>query len=235
MRRCIADCSAIAGLCATVATEQSSDHTSSSARSLPLRRLVQSRRDPSSQSAFCRGASSKTARGVRRSWFRTDNAVGRRRVGGLVHDVHRPLPFGRLGAQTRASAEWPTRRLTFGQYWTLCQDSSFTLIVSQQSFSKRPEAARRGFDSFHNRVTPRGLRYNLLLGQMLNTLPEDDPDRDFLQEAMAVLKQQALVADRDIEATRSQVALRDIHHGLQLKAGENLVSLATPRWNRSRS
>lgn len=94
-----------------------------------------------------------------------------------------------------------------------------------QSFSKRPEAARRGFDSFHNRVTPRGLRYDLLLGQMYKCVSVDDPDREYIAQAMAVLKQQAHDANRQIEATRGRVALREYERDLWFKPGEYVVRI----------
>jgi hypothetical protein len=55
-----------------------------------------------------------------------------------------------------------------------------TLRSLVQDFHKRPEASKRGFDTFHNRATFRGLRYILLLEQILKNTPEDDPDRDYL-------------------------------------------------------
>ena len=95
--------------------------------------------------------------------------------------------------------------------------------TSLKSFSKRPEAARRGFDSFHNRVTPRGLRYDLLLGQMHKCAAPDDPDREYIAQAMAVLKQQAQDANRQIESTRGKVALREYERDIWFKPGEHIV------------
>jgi hypothetical protein len=98
-------------------------------------------------------------------------------------------------------------------------------LALQQDFQKLPEATKRGFDTFHNRATFRGLRYDLLLAQIYKNAPEDDPDRDYVHEAMSVIKQQALDSNEGIAATKSKVALRDYHGDLIPKSGDTLQDL----------
>ncbi|ORY90211.1 CNH domain-domain-containing protein [Leucosporidium creatinivorum] len=89
-------------------------------------------------------------------------------------------------------------------------------------FQKRPEASKRGFDTFHNRATFRGLRYDLLLAQIYKNAPEDDPDREYVKQAMEVIKQQALDANEGIAETKAKVALREYQRDLVYKSGDSL-------------
>lgn len=99
-----------------------------------------------------------------------------------------------------------------------------------QDFQKRPEASKRGFDTFHNRATFRGLRYDLLLAQIYKNANEEDPDREYVKQAMEVIKQQALDANEGIAETKAKVALREYQKDLVYKSGDSLVSSSGPRW-----
>ncbi|BGP21292.1 Rho guanine nucleotide exchange factor [Rhodotorula toruloides] len=87
-------------------------------------------------------------------------------------------------------------------------------------FHKRPEASKRGFDTFHNRATFRGLRYILLLEQILKNTPADDPDRDYLAQAVQVIRQQGADANAGIDATKNQVALKEFARDLDLELSD---------------
>ncbi|GAA5849156.1 hypothetical protein JCM9279_005806 [Rhodotorula babjevae] len=87
-------------------------------------------------------------------------------------------------------------------------------------FSRRPEAARRGFDTFHNRATFRGLRYVLLLEQILASSAPDDPDRPYLEQALDVIRRQGSLANEGIERTKERVRLREYHRDLVKKGGD---------------
>ncbi|GAA5935183.1 hypothetical protein JCM3775_007227 [Rhodotorula graminis] len=87
-------------------------------------------------------------------------------------------------------------------------------------FSRRPEAARRGFDTFHNRATFRGLRYVLLLEQILSSSAPDDPDRPYLEQALDVIRRQGSLANEGIERTKERVRLREYHRDLVKKGGD---------------
>ncbi|GAA6062754.1 hypothetical protein JCM10212_005550 [Sporobolomyces blumeae] len=91
-------------------------------------------------------------------------------------------------------------------------------------FHKRPEASKRGFDTFHNRATFRGLRYILLLEQILKNAPEDTEqdrqDREYLQEAIKVIRQQGKEADAGIAETKARVSLREFERALVRKQGD---------------
>lgn len=89
-----------------------------------------------------------------------------------------------------------------------------------QDFSRRPEAARRGFDTFHNRATFRGLRYVLLLEQILASASPDDPDRSYLEQALQVIRRQGVEANQGIERTKELVRLREYHRDLVKKGGD---------------
>ncbi|BGO99068.1 Rho guanyl-nucleotide exchange factor [Rhodotorula toruloides] len=89
-------------------------------------------------------------------------------------------------------------------------------------FHKRPEASKRGFDTFHNRATFRGLRYILLLEQILKNTPEGDPDREHLSQAVQVIRQQGADANAGIDATKSRVALKEFGRDLVAKSGTTL-------------
>ncbi|BGP04378.1 Rho guanine nucleotide exchange factor [Rhodotorula toruloides] len=89
-------------------------------------------------------------------------------------------------------------------------------------FHKRPEASKRGFDTFHNRATFRGLRYILLLEQILKNTPEGDPDREYLSQAVQVIRQQGADANAGIDATKSRVALKEFGRDLVAISGTTL-------------
>ncbi|GAA5923419.1 uncharacterized protein JCM15063_003641 [Sporobolomyces koalae] len=91
-------------------------------------------------------------------------------------------------------------------------------------FHKRPEASKRGFDTFHNRATFRGLRYILLLEQIAKNAPtrtdQDLQDREYLEEAIKVIKQQGKEADRGVGETKAKVSLREWERNLVRKQGD---------------
>ncbi|GAA6024340.1 hypothetical protein JCM11491_000383 [Sporobolomyces phaffii] len=91
-------------------------------------------------------------------------------------------------------------------------------------FHKRPEASKRGFDTFHNRATFRGLRYILLLEQILRNAPnetdQDRQDREYLEEAIKVIKQQGKEADVGVGETKGKVSLRELETTLIRKQGD---------------
>ncbi|GAA5824608.1 hypothetical protein JCM3770_006692, partial [Rhodotorula araucariae] len=89
-------------------------------------------------------------------------------------------------------------------------------------FSRRPEAARRGFDTFHHRATFRGLRYILLLEQILASTEPDDPDRGYLEQALQVIRQQGMDANEGIVKTKEKVRLREYYRDLVKKGGDTL-------------
>ncbi|GAA5899116.1 uncharacterized protein JCM6883_005114 [Sporobolomyces salmoneus] len=91
-------------------------------------------------------------------------------------------------------------------------------------FHKRPEASKRGFDTFHNRATFRGLRYILLLEQILKNAPnetdQDRQDREYLEEAIKVIKQQGKEADLGVGEMKGKVMLRELERTLIRKQGD---------------
>ncbi|GAA5885505.1 hypothetical protein JCM16303_002232 [Sporobolomyces ruberrimus] len=91
-------------------------------------------------------------------------------------------------------------------------------------FHKRPEASKRGFDTFHNRATFRGLRYILLLEQIVKNAPnetdQDRQDRGYLEEAIKVIKQQGKEADIGVGQTKGKVSLRELERNLIRKQGD---------------
>ncbi|GAA5983657.1 hypothetical protein JCM5350_000658 [Sporobolomyces pararoseus] len=91
-------------------------------------------------------------------------------------------------------------------------------------FHKRPEASKRGFDTFHNRATFRGLRYILLLEQILKNAPnkteQDRRDREYLEEAIKVIKQQGKEADLGVGEMKGKVMLREMERTLIRKQGD---------------
>ncbi|GAA5879401.1 hypothetical protein JCM1840_006035 [Sporobolomyces johnsonii] len=93
-------------------------------------------------------------------------------------------------------------------------------------FHKRPEASKRGFDTFQSRATFRGLRYILLLEQILKNAPESTPeereDREYLAEAINVIRQQGKDADEGIGEVKKRVALREFERDLLRKQGDTL-------------
>ncbi|BGP36192.1 Rho guanine nucleotide exchange factor [Rhodotorula kratochvilovae] len=89
-------------------------------------------------------------------------------------------------------------------------------------FSRRPEAQRRGFDTFHNRATFRSLRYILLLEQILANADADDPDRGYLEQALQVIRRQGTDANDAIEGTKERVRLREWNRDLVKKGGDTL-------------
>lgn len=88
-------------------------------------------------------------------------------------------------------------------------------------FHKLPLANKRGFDTFHNRATFRGLRYVLLLEQILKNAPNDNEadkqDLEYLGEAIKVIKQQGKEADVGVGEMKGKVMLRELEKNLVRK------------------
>ncbi|GAA5941175.1 hypothetical protein JCM10213_007445 [Rhodosporidiobolus nylandii] len=90
-------------------------------------------------------------------------------------------------------------------------------------FRRLPSARKRGFDTFHSRPTFRLLRYLLLLEQILKNTDEDDvQEREYLQQAMALIKEQGAEANRGIEGTKREVRRREMARDLVKKQGDTL-------------
>lgn len=68
------------------------------------------------------------------------------------------------------------------------------------------------------------MRYILLLEQILKNTPEGDPDREYLSQAVQVIRQQGADANAGIDATKSRVALKEFGRDLVAKSGTTLVS-----------
>ncbi|SCZ90108.1 BZ3500_MvSof-1268-A1-R1_Chr1-3g01781 [Microbotryum saponariae] len=95
-----------------------------------------------------------------------------------------------------------------------------------QQFRYRPETHRHDFHHFHTRATIRGVRYLLLLKDILKLSQEDDPDRPYVLETIKVIEQQAAAANKLIKVTETKVALREYDRDLVPKReGENLSYL----------
>ncbi|SGZ29448.1 BQ5605_C056g12663 [Microbotryum silenes-dioicae] len=95
-----------------------------------------------------------------------------------------------------------------------------------QQFRYRPETHRHDFHHFHTRATIRGVRYLLLLKDILKLSQEDDPDRPYVLETIKVIEQQAAEANKLIKVTETKVALREYDRDLVPKReGENLSYL----------
>lgn len=107
-------------------------------------------------------------------------------------------------------------------------DESSRSCPCLQDFHKRPEASKRGFDTFHNRATFRGLRYILLLEQILKNAPnetdQDRQDREYLDEAIKVIRQQGKEADLGVGEMKGKVMLRELEKSLVRKQGDLHVS-----------
>ncbi|KAK4052857.1 Rho guanine nucleotide exchange factor [Microbotryomycetes sp. JL221] len=86
-----------------------------------------------------------------------------------------------------------------------------------EDFQRLPEAKRRGFDTFHNRVMPRGLRYDMFLDSIYQALDEDDPDRESVAQARSVIKQQARDANGAVKEVENRVALLEFDRDLLFK------------------
>jgi hypothetical protein len=68
----------------------------------------------------------------------------------------------------------------------------------------------------------------------LKNTNEGDQDREYLSQAIAVIKQQSVEANEGIVATKSRVACRDYNRDLLKKVGDGLVSsnaLFLRRWD----
>ncbi|KAK4055074.1 Rho guanine nucleotide exchange factor [Microbotryomycetes sp. JL201] len=103
--------------------------------------------------------------------------------------------------------------------WILKDETARNPRLAQllQEFQRLPQANRRGFDTFHNRVMPRGLRYDMFLDSIYQAQDEDDPDRPYVQQARAVIKQQASEANTAVKETENMVAKREFGRDLLFK------------------
>ncbi|SCV68292.1 BQ2448_413 [Microbotryum intermedium] len=101
------------------------------------------------------------------------------------------------------------------------RNSKFRDFLGQ--FRYRPETHRHDFHHFHTRATIRGVRYLLLLKDILKLSQEDDPDRPYVLETIKVIEQQAAEANELIKVTETKVALREYDRDLVAKReGESL-------------
>lgn len=64
------------------------------------------------------------------------------------------------------------------------------------------------------------MRYPLLLEQIYKSTPEGSQDRSWLEQAIAVIKQQSLESDERITVSKSKVALRQYQQSLVGRSGE---------------
>ncbi|KAM0793630.1 hypothetical protein ACM66B_001062 [Microbotryomycetes sp. NB124-2] len=110
--------------------------------------------------------------------------------------------------------------------WILKDETARNPRLAQllQDFQRLPQANRRGFDTFHNRVMPRGLRYDMFLDSIYQAQDEDDPDRPYVQQARAVIKQQAHEANAAVKDVENRVAMREFSRDLLFK-NESVIDL----------
>ena len=90
---------------------------------------------------------------------------------------------------------------------------------------RNPKTRKLDFRHYIQRPTGRLQRYTLFLEQIIKHTPNDNPDKDSLDNALQVIKELCRESDNNVFNTERRLKLEEINRRLKKRNGEPIVRI----------